>query len=80
MTSETAVLTEQLAVLAFEPFLDLFLVGIFPEPLLDRFVSGHLCPPHPAWSGLYAKPGSALLGGVRGRWRRLQKDPVGSSG
>jgi hypothetical protein len=40
MTSETAVLTEQLAVLAFEPFLDLFLVGIFPEPLLDRFVSG----------------------------------------
>jgi hypothetical protein len=41
---EGAQLLEQLAVFALEPFLDRFVLGSFPEPLLDRFVGGHGCP------------------------------------
>ena len=37
-------LLEQRAVFALEPFLDVFVLGSFPEPLLDHFVSGHVCP------------------------------------
>jgi hypothetical protein len=37
-------------VLALKPFLDVFVFGIFPEPLLDHVVSGHDSS-HPGSSG-----------------------------
>jgi hypothetical protein len=73
-------LLEQRAVFALEPFLDRFVFGSFPEPLLDHVVGGHVVLPRAFRPALYAKPRFPLFRGVRGRWRRLQKDPVGSSG
>jgi hypothetical protein len=74
---EGAQLVEQFAVLALESFFDRFVFGSFPESLLDHFVGGHGCPSTRGLFGLYAKPGSALLGGLRGRWRRRHRVPVG---
>jgi hypothetical protein len=42
---EGAQLLEQLAVLALQPFFDLFVLKVFPKPLLDHFVGGHVVPP-----------------------------------
>jgi hypothetical protein len=42
---EGAQLLKQLAVLALEPFFDVFVFGLFPEPLLDHVVSGHIVLP-----------------------------------
>ena len=59
---EGAQLLEQLAVFPLQPLLDLFVVGIFPEPLLDRFVGGHdVLPPGFRPAICAAHPGSALL-------------------
>jgi hypothetical protein len=58
---EGAQLLEQLAVLALEPFFYRFVLGSFPEPLLDHFVGGHGCPPTRVCPALYAKSGSALF-------------------
>jgi hypothetical protein len=48
---EGAKFLEQLAVFALQPFLDVFVFGSFPEPLLDHVVGGHDCPPTHVWSG-----------------------------
>ena len=42
---EGAKFLEQFAVFALEPFLDRFVLRVFPKPLLDDFVGGHGCPP-----------------------------------
>jgi hypothetical protein len=42
---EGAQLLEQLAVLALQPFFDLFVLKVFPKPLLDHFVGGHVVLP-----------------------------------
>jgi hypothetical protein len=41
---EGAQFLEQFAVFALESFFDRFIVGSFPESLLDHFVGGHVCP------------------------------------
>jgi hypothetical protein len=57
---EGAQLLKQLAVLALEPFFDVFVLGILPEPLLDHVVGGHVCSPSSVCPALYGKPGAAL--------------------
>jgi hypothetical protein len=43
-------------VFALEPFLDVFVLGIFPEALLDHVVGGHVVLPAAFGPALYAKP------------------------
>jgi hypothetical protein len=71
-----AQLLEQRAVFALEPFLDRFVFGSFPEPLLDHFVGGHVGPPTQVRPARYAKPGSALFkwGGSVAPARKTQLD------
>jgi hypothetical protein len=48
-------------VFALQPFLDVFVLGSFPEPLLDLFVGGHVVLPPAFGPALYAKPGAVLF-------------------
>jgi hypothetical protein len=47
-------------VFALQPFLDVFVLGSFPKPLLDHFVGGHVVLPREFRPALYAKPSVAL--------------------
>jgi hypothetical protein len=55
---------------------DRFVFGELPRVAVGSFRRWPRLSFHPGLFGLYAKPGSALLGGLRGRWRRRHRVPV----